>query len=335
MTRKADSRRSIAGLLAVAVLIWSTASHAVSTGPDQLPDVTQAPAPGGRGKPQLLAKAGQAKSVQARSELSEATPIKPRGRVYLFRGALGPIFSTGMDTLAAEIVKAGLPADTYEFTLCPFVAESVIKKYRQDPQPIILIGHSMGGSCTVQISERLQEEGIPVALDVSIDPAHLSDDVPANVERFIAIFLSKDILGGGDIKAVAGFPGHYASYDMKDRDEVSHITIEKSKYIHAQILTKILQLTATPAKGRGEPQPLRYVVPPNADYELWDSGMKVSAHAGDTLQTLAAQYHVPLWSLTQANPMEDDMPLASGQQVVVPRTLEPLKVVAEPNTAGR
>lgn len=315
------------------MLALSTASRAVSVGPDD-GRVKPATAQGGGGKPQLMAKAGPGRGAQAKAATSEAAPVKPRGRVYLFRGALGPIFSTGMDTLAAEIVKAGLPADTYEFTLCPLIAENVIKKYRQDPQPIILIGHSMGGSCTVKISERLQEEGIPVSLDVSIDPAHLSDDVPANVERFIAIFLSKDVLGGGDIKAVAGFPGHYASYDMKDRDEVSHITIEKSKFIHAQILTKILQLAATPAKGKDEPVPLRYVIPPNADYELWDSGIRVTVHAGDTLQTLAAQYHVPLWSLTQANPMEDDMPLASGQKVIVPRNLEPVKVVAEPNTAG-
>ena len=43
--------------------------------------------------------------------------------------------------------------------------------------------------------------------------------------------------------------------------------------------------------------PLRIVIPATASIELWDSGLPVSAHAGDTLQSLAATYHVPLWAL--------------------------------------
>ena len=45
--------------------------------------------------------------------------------------------------------------------------------------------------------------------------------------------------------------------------------------------------------------PLRLEVPPDASIELWDSGLPVVAHAGDTLQMLAAAYRVPLWALTQ------------------------------------
>ncbi len=280
---------------------------------------------------QALAKGTPA----AAPSTTEPLPTQPRGRVYLFRGALGPIFSTGMDRLAEKIVRAGLPADTYEFTLCGLVAARAVEKYRQDPAPIVLIGHSMGGRCALQFSEKLQEEGIPVSLVVTIDPAHLSPDVPANVERFINIFLSKNVLGGGDIKPVAGFPGHYASYDLEKHDEVSHITIDKVDAIHRQIVDKIVELTATPAKVEGETLPLRYAVPPKADIELWDSGTAVTARPGDTLQTLAAQYHLPLWSLTQENPAPDNMQLIPGQQVVVPRHLEPLTAVAEPVISGR
>ena len=99
-----------------------------------------------------------------------------------------------------------------------------------------------------------------------------------------------------------GFHGHYASYDLAQHDEISHITIDKMDLIHQQIVAKILQLSATPAKVDGETFPLRYVVPPKQQIELWDSGMAVAAHAGDTLQTLAQQYDLPLWSLTQINP---------------------------------
>ena len=50
----------------------------------------------------------------------------------------------------------------------------------------------------------LEAENIPVSLVVTIDPAHVTPDVPLNVERFINIFLSKDVLGGGDVKPTTG-----------------------------------------------------------------------------------------------------------------------------------
>jgi pimeloyl-ACP methyl ester carboxylesterase len=270
---------------------------------------------------------------------AEPSPVLPRGRAYLFRGAMGLIFSRGMDRLTEKIERAGITANVYEFTVCDLVAGAAIETYKQDPAPIILIGHSMGGRCALQFSEKLRDEGIPVSLVVSVDPAHLSPDVPLNVERFINIFLSKDILGGGDIKPTQGFRGNYASYDLAQHDEVSHISIDKMDQIHQQLVAKIVQLSAMPAKDLtkddGEPLPLRYVVPPKVEIELWDSGMAVAARAGDTLQTLAERYHLPLWSLTQANPMPENAPLMVGQRIVVPRHLAPPAATSEPISSSR
>ncbi len=252
----------------------------------------------------------------------------PRGRVYLFRGALGPFFSRGMDWLTEKLEHAGYTASVDEFTICRFIANKAIREYREDPAPIILIGHSMGGYCTVKFSEMLQDENIPVSLVVAIDPAHVTPTVPLNVERFINIFLSESVLGGGDVKPSPGYQGHYASYDLSKHDEVSHINIEKMDQVHAQLLTKIAQLAKTPAKGAGEAIPLRYVVPANADIELWDSGTPVIARAGDTLQSIAASYHVPLWSLTQMNKGPDNAPLVPGERIIVPRHLVPLAEVS-------
>ncbi|TPQ25576.1 peptidoglycan-binding protein LysM, partial [Bradyrhizobium guangdongense] len=74
---------------------------------------------------------------------AETEPL-PQPRVYLFRGAMGPLFSTGMDRLGEKLTKAGLVADVYEFTICRLVAERALTKYREEPAPIVLIGHSMG-----------------------------------------------------------------------------------------------------------------------------------------------------------------------------------------------
>jgi pimeloyl-ACP methyl ester carboxylesterase len=282
------------------------------------------------GTPNLLSVA------PATAPATEPSRGEARARVYLFRGALGPIFSRGMDGMGAELRRAGIPANVYEFTRCDAIAETAMATYQQNPAPIVLIGHSMGGRCALQFAEKLQARDIPVSLLVTIDPAHLSPNVPLNVERFINIFLANSILGGGNIQPARGFQGHFASYDLSQYGGVLHITIDKVETIHRQLVAKIVDLAATPATTEGEPVPLplRYVVPSRSKIELWDSGMAVAARAGDTLRSLATEYQVPLWSLTQANPTVDSGPLTAGRRIVVPRHLLPPPTdVAAPSSA--
>ena len=275
-------------------------------------------------------------TVAAAPPLAAPQPVvAPRGRAYLFRGALGPIFSRGMDRLAEEIESAGIPASVYEFTICGLIAASAIREYRQDPRPIILIGHSMGGYCALKFSEILQAENISVSLVFTIDPPQVSPPVPINIERYLNIFLSKSVLGGSHIKPAKGFKNHFASFDLSEREEVSHFNIDKKDDFHQQLLAKILQLATTPVKAEGEPVPLNYVVPPDTAIELWDSGMPVFARPGDTLQTIAGLYHVPLWSLTQINKGADSAPLVPGERIVVPRRLVPLAEISQQSSPKR
>ena len=250
-----------------------------------------------------------------------AAATQPRARVYLFRGALGPIFSRGMDRLTDRLEEAGIRADVYEFTICRLIADQAIRDFRDNPAPIVLIGHSMGGLCALTFAGILKSENIQVSLVATIDPAQASPKVPLNVERYINIFLSDSILGGGDVVAEQGYQGHYASFDMKQHEEVTHINIDKMDSIHEQLVAAIAQLATTSLPAKGEAMPLRYVVPSDAPLELWDSGTQQLARSGDTLQRLAALNHVPLWSLTQANQYADSAPLSVGQRVLVPRRL--------------
>jgi hypothetical protein len=278
--------------------------------------------------------AASSQKVTLQSAAKQAA-IEPRGRAYLFRGALGPIFSLGMDRLTERIERAGITANVYEFTICSLIAGKAIREYREDPAPIILIGHSMGGFCALKFAEMLEAENIPVSLVVTVDPAHVTPSVPLNVERYINVFLSKSVLGGGDVKPQQGYQGHYASFDVSEHDEISHINIDKMDTMHQQLVAKIVQLATTPPKGEGEAVPLRYVVPPTSEIELWDSGMPVFARPGDTLQTLAALYHVPLWSLTEINKGADDAPLVPGERIIVPRHLVPLAEVSRQSSSRR
>src|ERR1700736_4806360 len=254
--------------------------------------------------------------------------IELHGRAYLFRGALGQIFSRGMDRLTEQIQQAGITASVNEFTICRLVAATAIREYRQDPAPIILIGHSMGGLCALTFAEILQAEDIPVSLVVTIDPAKVSPAVPLNVERYINIFLSNSVLGGGDVVPTQGYHNHYISFDLSEHQEVSHINIDKMDSVHEQLVAKIVQLATIPAKAEAEAVHLLYFAPADTAIELWDSGMPVVARPGETLETIAASHHVPLWSLTQVNQTWDNVPLVPGQRVIVPRHLAPLASVA-------
>jgi LysM repeat protein len=183
----------------------------------------------------------------------------------------------------------------------------------------------MGGDSALAFAQRLNSENIPVSLLVTYDPTRIADDVPPNVERYINIFQSSNFMGGGNVVEAARFHGHYASFNLKDHSEIVHINIEKAERIQEQLVRKIAELSATPAAAaQGEAVPLHLEVPADAAVELWDSGLPVQAHAGDTLKSLAATYHVPLWSLAELNAMSARAPLSEGQRVIIPRHLVPM-----------
>jgi len=273
-------------------------------------------------KPVAVADAGDTAVPVAPPPGAAEKIAEPRGRAYLFRGVAGLIYSRGMDKLADRIKRVGIDASVDTYLVWRGVADQAIRDYRRDPEPIALIGHSMGGDSALDFAELLNSENIPVSLLVTYDPSRIADDVPPNVERYINIYQSSNIMGGGNVVQGARFHGHYASYNLKDHSEIVHINIEKADRIQEQLVAKVVQLAGTPATGQGDAVPLRLEVPADASIELWDSGMPVQAHAGDTLKALAATYHVPLWAIEQANSGADGA-LSEGQRIVVPRYLAP------------
>jgi hypothetical protein len=271
--------------------------------------------------------------------VNDKLTVEPRGRAYLFRGIAGLIYSRGMDRLAERIERTGIGASVDTYLVWRGVAEQAIRDYRRDPQPITLIGHSMGGDSALAFAESLNAANIPVSLLVTYDPSRIAGTVPSNVERYINIYQSSNMMGGGNVVAGPRFHGHYASYNLKDHSELIHINIEKAERIHEQIIDKIRQLAVTPANAEGEAVPLRLEVPAEAAIELWDSGTPIAAHAGDTLKSIAATYHVPLWSLSELNTASDRGQLAEGQRIIVPRhllpTVTPTSAVSSYAPAGR
>jgi pimeloyl-ACP methyl ester carboxylesterase len=299
------------------------------------PDAGQsAPAPAARpaevapaAKPMWVASADETANPAAEPAPGVAQKLAeevPRGRAYLYRGIAGLIYSRGMDGLAERIRQAGIEASVSTYLLWRGDAAQAVRDYRRDPQPITLIGHSMGGDSALAFAEMLNAENIPVSLLVTYDPSRIADNVPPNVERYINIYQSSNVMGGGNVVAGSRFHGHYASYNLKNHREIIHINIEKAEQIQEQLVAKIRELATTPANAEGEAVPLRLELPADAAIELWDSALPVTAHAGDTLKALAANYRVPLWSLAEINSVSERAPLAEGQRIIVPRHLVPM-----------
>jgi acetyl esterase/lipase len=107
------------------------------------------------------------------------------------------------------------------------VANQAISDYRRDPEPITLIGHSMGADSAVAFAEYLNAADVPVNLLVTYEPTRFADDVPPNVERYINLYQSDSILGGADVVQDRRFHGHYASFNLKDHREIIHINLDK------------------------------------------------------------------------------------------------------------
>jgi hypothetical protein len=248
---------------------------------------------------------------------AEQTATAVHGRAYMFRGLIGMI-DWGMDQLAQRIDHTGVAADIEGYSAWRSVADQAITDYRRDPKPITVIGHSIGGDSAVQFAEALGAAHIPVSLLITYDPTRAAHPIPANVERYINLYQSSNILGGGDLEPGRGFHGHYASYNLKDRPEIVHINLDKFDAIQQQLAAKV---RSAALRGEGETVPLRLVPPATGAIELWDSGEPVAAHAGDTLQTVAATYHVPLWALIQLNQKAEHGALTEGERIVIPRYL--------------
>src|SRR5215831_14023204 len=240
-----------------------------------------------------------------------------RGRAYLFYGLI-PQIDWGMDELAQRINRSGIAAGNYSHASWRSVADQAISDYRRDPKPVAVVGHSIGGNSAVQFAQALGAAHVPVSLLITYDPNRGSDSIPANVHRYINLYQSSNILGGGDLAPGPGFHGHYASYNLKDRSEIIHVNLDKFSRIQELLAAKIRSMAGG---GEGEAVPLRIVFAASGPIELWDSGAAISAHAGDTLQSLAAAYHVPVWAVAQVNRKSESAALSEGERVVVPRYL--------------
>ena len=282
-------------------------------------------------------------------EAIDSPGVPMNGHVYLIRGLLGEVFSRGLDQLADDINHRGVRASVHGLLEVSSLTEEIIRKYKNDPSsaPIILIGHSSGGDAIISMAQRMKSANVPVGLAFGFDPTPVAGPVPDNVEVFINLFQKTNPIGGGEVKAAPGFRGRLVNVDLREHNEIIHITLDKSSKLHQLVADEIIGFAAfsgrkqpdapverspknnkqkqrfadAPSLNFVTPLSMKYVVPRNEPIELWDSGLRATVRAGETLQMIAAQYGAPAWAIAQINQIGDEAPLQPGTAIIIPLRL--------------
>ncbi len=158
-----------------------------------------------------------------------------RAHVYLFRG-LADVFSTGMDTLAAEINRHGVAATSLSHTDWKSTADKIAVAYKAGKEgPIILIGHSLGADAVMEMADYLGDKAVPVALVVPFDGTQ-SFPAPGNVARVLN-FTQRDY---AHMRPGPGFRGSLVNVDLSGDRSIDHLNIDKSPRLHARVIEEVL-----------------------------------------------------------------------------------------------
>jgi hypothetical protein len=245
---------------------------------------------------------------------TEATAAEPHGRAYLFRGMID-LIDWRMDQLAGRINRTGVAANISSHLMWRSVADQAISDYRRDPKPITAIGHSIGGDAAVEFAEHLEAAHVPVSLLITYDPNRFAHNVPANVHRYINLYQSSNVLGGGDLAPGRGFHGNYASFNLKNRSEVIHVNLDKFPHIQEILASKIRSAGATSEGREYGPQSKNY------DDDLYAKYLKLTVYTAGKL----APYQTPMLATVKVGGDRDN-PLMVREGVTSKQVMEMLRL---------
>ncbi|QCI64261.1 lipase family protein [Phreatobacter stygius] len=180
---------------------------------------------------EAAAPAQMAGRGQPQPAVAPAAPV----RVYLFRG-LFDVFSLGIDNLGGKLRRKGYAARTMGVASWEAVAAEIVQRRRADPgEQIVVIGHSLGADAAVRIANRVAREGLaPLALVVTFDPVS-RQEVHGGTRRLVNLFQSNNGWAV-PLSRGPGFTGRFVNEDLRDRGGVNHLTIDKDRRLHDEII---------------------------------------------------------------------------------------------------
>jgi hypothetical protein len=172
--------------------------------------------------------------------LSWCDPAAAAGpRVFLLRGWFG-IFSTGLDSVADQLKALGIEAEVAgHLNWSNAVAEILHERSAGRTDPLVLVGHSQGANNAIDMARSLERYNVTVDLLVTLSP-FLQNPIPANVVKAINYYQGPG--WGQPLEADRGFHGKIVNINLADDSTISHIGMDKSAKVQAEILREITAL---------------------------------------------------------------------------------------------
>jgi hypothetical protein len=163
-------------------------------------------------------------------------PARADARVILLRGWFG-VFSTGLDEIADALKAKGIRAEVAGHLYWRTAADDILRERAEGKtDALVLVGHSQGANNVIDMARVLEAKNVPVALLVTLAP-YRQDPIPSNVISAINYYQSSG--WGAPITAGTGFRGRLSNIDMKEDWTVSHINIDKSTRVQAEITREV------------------------------------------------------------------------------------------------
>lgn len=162
-----------------------------------------------------------------------------RAQIFLIRGGVVGIFSTGVNQIATQLGQRGVEAIVQGHTNWASIARRIVMdREKSGPSPVVLVGHSFGADAAVKIAESVQRDKVPVDMLISLAATN-PDPVPRNVRRAVGYYFSEH---GWGLPLVAGpgFKGKLSNRDYSDVAEVGHFNIDKQRSIQNEILQLVM-----------------------------------------------------------------------------------------------
>jgi len=170
--------------------------------------------------------------------------------VLFLRGWFG-VFSTGLDGMADDLKAKGIKAEVAGQLYWQTGLTEILKaRAAGKTGPIILVGHSQGANNVIDIARGLEARNIPVDLVVTLAP-FMQYPVPANVKQAVNYYQQGG--WGAPLEGAPGFHGKIMNVNVNDDPSVTHINIDKSTRVRADIVRMVTSLVKPHEVANGAP----------------------------------------------------------------------------------
>jgi len=160
-------------------------------------------------------------------------------RVILLRGWFG-VFSTGLDGIADQLKALGIKTEVAgHLNWSNEVADILRDRAAGHSGPLVLVGHSQGANNVIDMARSLQAYNVTIDLMVTLSP-FMQNPVPANVVKAIDYYQGPG--WGQPLEADRGFQGKIVNINLVDDPTISHIGMDKSTKVQAEIVQDIIAL---------------------------------------------------------------------------------------------